>query len=69
MAPKEKAGHGTFGSCEFPVHISQRGDGFVLTIGHASTWFDSRTAQKILILLGDALATSDLGSLASKDSN
>jgi hypothetical protein len=41
----------------------------VLTIGHASIWFDSRTAQKILILLGDALAASDAGWFASKDSN
>jgi hypothetical protein len=68
MAPKEKAGHNA-GSCEFSVQISQRADGFVLTIGHASIWFDSRTAQKILILLGDALAASDAGWFASKDSN
>ena len=69
MAPKEKAGHNALGLREFSVHISERGDGFVLTIGQASIWFDSRTAQKILILLEDALAASDLGSLTSKDSN
>jgi hypothetical protein len=69
MAPKEKAGHPTFGSRESSVDIVQKGDGFVLTIGYVSIWFDPRTAQKILLLLGDALGTNVVESLASKDSN
>lgn len=69
MALKEKPGDEPCGSREFPVDVSPQGDGFMLTIGHASIWFDGGTAQEILILLLDALAARALESLASKDSN
>jgi hypothetical protein len=69
MALKGKSGDEPFGSRDFPVDVSPQGDGFMLTIGHASIWFDSGTAQEILILLIDALAARALESLASKASS
>lgn len=69
MALKEKTGDDTLGLRGLRVDVCPEGDGFLLSIGHTSIWFDKEAAVLILTLLEEALAVSEPRRLASKDSN